>query len=218
MPTSGLATRPQTLAAAAMSRPELGALEGHLLDRLVGARPRVGDGRSGARDRQDPAAVRDQAPVVHRGAAVEDERTGRLGGLDAGDLGARVVAALRIVGRGDDDGDGRLVAHCDAGSGEVAVGGRSQNREQVAVEPRHQNLGLGVAEARVELEHARAVLGEHQPGEEAADERRAPPGELSEHGLDRPVRRERAGSEAMAREHRRPCRRCSGRGRRRRSA
>ena len=61
--------------------------------------------------------------------------------------------------------------------------GRGECLEQIAFEARHQDLGLGVAEARVELEHARAVLGQHQAGEQAPHERRSAAGELSEHGL-----------------------------------
>ncbi len=49
------------------------------------------------------------------------------------------------------------------------------------LEPRQQRLGLRIAEAAVELEHARPVRGQHQPGEERADEGRPPPLELGEH-------------------------------------
>ena len=39
---------------------------------------------------------------------------------------------------------------------------------EVALEQRQDRLGLGVAEADVELEHPRAVGGQHQPGVQAA--------------------------------------------------
>ena len=54
-------------------------------------------------------------------------------------------------------------------------GGGRERRGEVALEARHDHLRLRVAEAAVELEHARAVGGQHQAGEEDADERRAAP-------------------------------------------
>ena len=57
-----------------------------------------------AGDVQDPAAVRDEPVAAQRRAGVEDERAGRLGLLDAGDRRAG-VAALRVVARGEHDGD-----------------------------------------------------------------------------------------------------------------
>ena len=55
---------------------------------------------------------------------------------------------------------------------------------EVAVEQRQHRLRLGIAEAAVELEQPRAVGGEHQPGVEHADVRRAGGGEVVEHRLD----------------------------------
>ena len=50
--------------------------------------------------------------------------------------------------------------------------------EQVGAQARQDGLGLGVAEADVELEHARAVGGEHEPGVEDPVERGAAAAQL----------------------------------------
>ncbi len=50
--------------------------------------------------------------------------------------------------------------------------GGQQQLQQVRAQAWEHRLGLGVAEAHVELEHARAVGGEHQPRVEHAVERR----------------------------------------------
>ena len=61
---------------------------------------------------------------------------------------------------------------------EVAPRSRGERAEEVALQTGQDRLGLGVAEAAVELEHFRSVRRQHQPGEEHADERRAAPREL----------------------------------------
>ena len=113
---------------------------------------------------------------------MEDERAGGLRLGDPGDRRARVVAAGRIVGPGEHDGHG-CIRSLRRPSVAFPPAGRSERLEQVALEPGHEHLRLGIAEPRVELEHARAVVGEHQPREQAADERRAAPGELVDHRL-----------------------------------
>ena len=97
---------------------------------------------------------------------------------------ALVVAARRVVGAGEHDRHRRVLGLADRVAVDSAGGRcRASAASQVALEPRHQHLRLGIAEARVELEHARPVGGEHQPGEQAADERGAAPRELVEHRL-----------------------------------
>jgi hypothetical protein len=56
--------------------------------------------------------------------------------------------------------------------------------EEVALDPRQDRLRLWIPEAAVELEHPRAVLGQHQPGVEQTREGRVPPRQLGQH---RPV-------------------------------
>ena len=53
---------------------------------------------------------------------------------------------------------------------ELPARGREQVRHEVAAHPAHDALRLRIAEAAVELEHARAGLGDHQPGVQHAAE------------------------------------------------
>ena len=69
-------------------------------------------------------------------------------------------------------------------AGQRAAGGGEGHLGEVGLEERQHRLGLGVTEADVVLDEARAVGGEHQPGEEGADVWRAGGGEVVEHGLD----------------------------------
>src|SRR5579875_3857479 len=47
--------------------------------------------------------------------------------------------------------------------GEPSLRGSGQGRREVTVPPGEQHLCFGVTEADVELEHLRAVLGQHEP-------------------------------------------------------
>src|SRR5581483_8740459 len=94
------------------------------------------------------------------------------------------VAALRVVAPREDDRDRRLPPRRELDAGDVAGRARGERLEQVAVEAGEERLRLRVPETAVELEHARAALGQHQPGEEAAGERRPAPVELGEHRDD----------------------------------
>ena len=64
---------------------------------------------------------------------------------------------------------------------ERARGDRGERREQVALEAGKNRLGLGIAEAAVELQHSGPVLGEHEAGVEEALEGSPPGGQLAEH-------------------------------------
>ena len=68
--------------------------------------------------------------------------------------------------------------------GKAAVGAGEHQLHQVVLQPRQDRLGLGIAEAGVELEHPGAVGGQHQTGIEHAPELDAPPRQL---GHGRPV-------------------------------
>ena len=95
-----------------------------------------------------------------------------------------------------------------------------EQRQQVALEAGQQRLRLGIAEAAVELDHAQPVLRSHQSRVEEPLERRAALRELAEHRQVHrledlaPPRRPRRRAAAR----RSPCRPCSGRCRRPRSA
>ena len=58
---------------------------------------------------------------------------------------------LRIATGGHDDADGRFVVPLQGDAGEAAAGAGEQHRHQVGLEPGEQRLGLGIAEAGVEL-------------------------------------------------------------------
>src|SRR5438105_2795253 len=158
--------------------PEVDPLHGR-----IGRLPGLGHGIPRRGDGQDAPAVRDEAPAAHRGAGMEDERAVPLGVVDSLDRRPRV--ALRGIARsGEDDGDGGLVRSVQRPSAEVALSRGGEHAEQVVLEQRDDRLRLGIAEAAVELQHPRPVVGEHQAGVEDADERRPALRELVEH---RPV-------------------------------
>ena len=70
----------------------------------------------------------------------------------------------------------------DLDAGCVALRGSRQDLEEICVEQGHDRLRLGIAEAAVELENARAVRGQHESGVQQPDEGRATRRELGENG------------------------------------
>src|SRR5207248_9644314 len=66
---------------------------------------------------------------------------------------------------------------------EPSLAEREHDLREVATDARQRHLGLGVAEARVVLEHLVAVRRAHDAGEDHAAERRPTSGERS---CDRP--------------------------------
>ena len=143
--------------------------------RVVGGASCFLDARAQADDIEDAAAVRDEPPVVQGRPGVEDERAGRLRVLDSLDRGPG-VAARGVVAGGEHDGHGGAVRELRF-LREVA----GEEREEVALEPREEALGLGIAEAAVELDHAQSVVRPHQARVEEAVERGAAARELAEH-------------------------------------
>ena len=173
--------------------------------------------RAAARSAPTPVTLSMRPPFVTRRpscSAVPAWKTSapaRLGRLDPADRRA-AVAVRGIVAGGEHDRDGRASAAARADAAEIAGGGGGEHREQVAVEQRQQRLRLGIAEAAVVLEHARAVGGQHEPREERPDEGAAARRELGQHRaagevdeLARPRRRRGRGPGRTS-----PCRRCSG--------
>ena len=127
--------------------------------------PEPGDARGPV-----PPFVTSRSPYT-RSAGMEDERAHRLALLDAGDRrsldrrppGSRSAASTTVTA---------APAATPRSIARELTGRRSGERgEQIAVEEREHRLRLGVAESAVELEHARAVLREHQAREEKPDER-----------------------------------------------
>ena len=112
---------------------------------------------------------------------VEDQRAACLRVLDPVDLAA-AVAGLGIAAGCNDDGDGGTGRKPELDAGQVAMGHRCTCLEQVTVDERQHGLGLGIAEAAVELQHRRPVGRQHEPGEEQTDKGRSAPRQLLEHG------------------------------------
>ena len=161
----------------------LHAVEAHPLEVGVRRRPRRSEGVAAPHHGEHPAAGgAHRAAGVAPGPGVEEQRT-RIEAIEPGD---GVAAAHRAgVAR-------RCRDHADRGAGqrprhprrEAAAGARGEQVEQVLVEQREHRLGLGVAEARVELEQPRPRVGEHQPRVEAASVRRAALAERRDARLD----------------------------------
>src|SRR5688572_10958182 len=136
-------------------------------DRAVGAFARLRDRCSDAGDIQDASAGADERAAAERRAGVEDESALRFGVRDAleGHAGLGLVGVA--AGR-EHDGYRRLGPGGQLYARQRARRGRSESLEQVALEAGQDRLGLGIAEAAVELEHARPVVGQHQSGIEQA--------------------------------------------------
>jgi len=67
---------------------------------------------------------------------------------------------------------------------QLPVTGGEQRREDVGAQARQQRLALGVAQARVELDQLYPIRRVHQPREQDATERRAPPRHLGQRRTD----------------------------------
>ena len=135
-------------------------------------------------DVQDAAAVRDE-----RGRPAAPCRRGRRAprsasaSVDAVDRRADVACGRVVAGR-EHDRHRRASPTSTARRAERSPCAAAASSSSRSPSRRgSERLRLRVAEAAVELEHPRAVGGQHQAGEEHADERRAARGELVEHGL-----------------------------------
>ena len=144
----------------------------------------------------------------------------RLGLLDAGDHVAR-RGRLRVAGAGEHHAHRgarppRRRRHVAQGAGR----GAEQQRRQRRLEQRQQRLGLGVAEAGVELDDpgaaSRSARGRRTAGRRTAC--RAGPSRRRSAGARSPAPRRPGRAAPTAAACRRPCRRCWGPRRRRRSA
>ena len=132
--------------------------------------------------------------------------------------GGRRLGVARARHHHRDGGAG--LPHRRRDLGERAGRGAHQQRRQRGVEQRQERLGLRVAEAGVELDHPRAARGQREAGVEQPGERRAAAGQLVDGRLQHVAQHlvDQAGRRPRAAACRRPCRRCWGRRRRRRSA
>ena len=149
-------------------------------------------------DVEDPAPVRHEAPSCKAVPAWKTSAPSASAASIPVDPPA-AFALVRVRPGGEDDGHRGFVRHRQGSARGVARRRRPQQREEVALKRGEERLRLRIAEAAVELEHARAVGGQHQAGVEHADERRPATGELVEDGpVDgRPTTSLRVGRAAM---------------------
>ena len=131
-------------------------------DRLVRARPRVGDGRRDRGDVQHPPARGEHGAVGSgRGAGVEHGDAGeRLGRGDALDHVAGARRRGIALGR-EHDRHTRVIGERDLRRG--AARRRVHDVGEVDREAGQHHLALRVAEAHVVLDHLGPVGGEHHP-------------------------------------------------------
>ena len=132
--------------------------------------------------------------------------------FDAADFLARLVRA-RIAGGGEHHADTRPGVPGRASGRQVCPRSRPSARARSPIHAVHQRLRLRVAQPDVELQHLRAVGRHHQAGVEEAGEVHALPRSGRSRGPSPSACRLRSG---FPRRNRRPCRRCSVPGRRRR--
>src|SRR6266545_7134449 len=163
-----------------------GARERDALDSRVGMIARFLDRSPDAGDVQDPPAVGDEPVAAERSAGMEDERARRLRRFHAVDRRAR-IALFRIAAGGHGDRHRCALRRCEGHAGQITVRGGRERHQKISFQARKDHLGLGIAEAAVELEHPRAVLGQDHPGVEATCECAATLGELGDHRLDHKV-------------------------------
>ena len=162
----------------------VGSGQGDEVDPGVGTLARLGEGRAPTDDREHAPTARDDVVAVGPGARVEDvdalERIGVGKPADHATGDGRLGVALGC----DDDAHGRVVTplqRCEVGE---RPGRRSvQQGRQRRVEACEHHLGLGIAEARVELHDAHALGGECEPGVEQSREGRTAAAHLIDRGL-----------------------------------
>src|SRR5262245_8546467 len=101
-------------------------------------------------DVQDTSAGRDERPLPDGPPGLQDQGSCARRRFDACDRDAG-RGRLRIAGRGEHHGHGRLRACGQFEAREGARGDPRERREQVALEAGNDRLSLGIAEAAVEL-------------------------------------------------------------------
>src|SRR5699024_5847463 len=153
-----------------------------LLGRGEGPRAGLLEVRPGGDDGQHATPGADQGAVREAGAGVDDVRALLLAGVDPGD---RVAGAGggRVAGGGDHDGYRGVPAPAQLRVlRELSPGRGQQQRGEGGGEPLEHHLGLGIAEAGVELDYAQPARGEGQAAVEDPDEGDVAAGELGEGG------------------------------------
>ena len=89
----------------------------------------------------------------------------RLGVCDPRDRFAlRVISG--VAARRHDDANRRARVPLGLDRVELAVDGRFEQIDQIALEPGEQHLGFGIAKAAVEFQQLRPLLRDHHAGEQ----------------------------------------------------
>jgi len=113
---------------------------------------------------QHPAAVGQNRSALAGRAGVKDgDILHAPGGIQAGDRQPLAVFA-GVAARGHDDAHRGARIDVERALVEPAVDDGLHDRDDVAPDPHEQRLGLGVAEAAVELEHLDLIAVDHEPG------------------------------------------------------
>jgi hypothetical protein len=151
---------------------ELHAFEGDLCEFGVGLVEGGLEVRGGGGDSEDAASGGDDLSVFEGCAGVEDDHV--VAGLivlcgEAGDGFARGVFS-GVAAAGCDDADAGAGAHVNGEFVRGAVDGGVEEIDYVGLEAEEDGFGLGVAEARVELEDHGAARRHHDAAEENAFE------------------------------------------------
>ncbi len=110
-----------------------------------------GDGGDAAPGGDDGSVLLELRPGVEDGPVLAGDGGGEAGaGDDAAELGI-----VRIAGRAEDDGDGGEGVELQRQLAEFPLRDGGGDVEEGGFEQREDGLGLGVAEADVDLEHLR---------------------------------------------------------------
>ena len=104
---------------------------------------------------------------------MEDGAARRACRIEPDDRAARLGRTGIAVRRHHDGQRGGVAEARRRQVGEATLRDREHRRDQVALEPHHQHLGLWIAEAGIIFDQLGALRGEHQPGIEHAAERDA---------------------------------------------
>ena len=105
------------------------------------------------------------------GSGVKHGCSGGFGSVDSLDRFARGKFS-RISARGHYHADGRPGFPFDPGARQCSLRGGEQERREIAFDPMHDRLCLGVTEADVEFEDLRSVRGHHETRVKEAGEAR----------------------------------------------
>ncbi|VXB50134.1 conserved hypothetical protein [Curtobacterium sp. 8I-2] len=153
---------------------ELRAVERDVAEPGVGTLAGLGEVGPRRDHAEHPAPCGDERVVEDAGGSVRDgDAVTGVRVVDAGDRSAG-LRVLRVALARQDDGHGDVVPERGSGDGaELPGGGGEQEFAERGRQAGEHDLRLRVAEPRVELDHADALLGDDEAAVQEPDERRA---------------------------------------------